>query len=57
MKTEELIALRRRFHQIPEIGFKEFKTQQLILEILEPLPRELEDKTVAYRCTCIYTRI
>lgn len=40
MKTEELIALRRRFHQIPEIGFNEFKTQQLILEILEPMARE-----------------
>ncbi|TSB45317.1 N-acetyldiaminopimelate deacetylase [Alkalicoccobacillus porphyridii] len=40
MTVEELIALRRQFHQIPEIGFKETKTQQLILDQLEPLMKE-----------------
>lgn len=40
MKSEELIAVRRQFHQIPELGFKETKTQQLILDILEPMVQE-----------------
>ncbi|MDQ0206513.1 N-acetyldiaminopimelate deacetylase [Alkalicoccobacillus murimartini] len=40
MTAEELLDLRRQFHRIPEIGFKEMKTQQLILDVLEPLVQE-----------------
>jgi N-acetyldiaminopimelate deacetylase len=32
--------LRRELHQIPELGFEEFKTQQLILTYLQTLPKE-----------------
>ncbi|MFC4617179.1 N-acetyldiaminopimelate deacetylase [Camelliibacillus cellulosilyticus] len=34
----DLIQTRRAFHRIPEIGFKEEKTQALILDILKQLP-------------------
>ncbi|WP_430624118.1 N-acetyldiaminopimelate deacetylase [Polycladospora coralii] len=37
---ETFIQLRRALHQIPEPGFKEFKTQQLILSYLSTLPSE-----------------
>jgi len=30
-ENEELIRLRREFHKIPELGFKEIKTSELIL--------------------------
>ena len=40
MTSEELLNLRRQFHQIPEIGFQETKTQQLILDVLEPMIHE-----------------
>ena len=49
----EIIALRRKFHQIPEIAGKEFKTCALIRETLnqiegvEVLPPFLETDTVA----------
>jgi len=31
----DLVAIRRQFHQIPELGFQEFKTQALILAVLD----------------------
>jgi amidohydrolase len=35
---EKYIQLRRYFHKIPEIGFKEFKTIDYIIQTLETLP-------------------
>lgn len=34
MINEQLIEIRRQFHQIPEIGLEEVKTQQLLLKII-----------------------
>ncbi|WP_070120252.1 N-acetyldiaminopimelate deacetylase [Bacillus marinisedimentorum] len=46
MKTDELITLRRKLHQIPEIGFQEKKTQQLLLERISEFPQDrVEIKT------------
>lgn len=40
------IAVRRDLHKIPEIGFKEFKTQRYLLQFIQNLPQErLEVKT------------
>lgn len=36
----ELIQIRRALHQIPEIGFQEFKTQRYILTFLKQLPQQ-----------------
>jgi amidohydrolase len=41
----ELITLRRDFHQHPELGFKEFRTQEKIIEYLEPL--DIQTKKIA----------
>lgn len=38
--THELIQLRRKFHQIPERGFEEVKTKQLIEETLATFPQD-----------------
>ncbi|MBG9784169.1 N-acetyldiaminopimelate deacetylase [Shouchella lehensis] len=40
MNHEALIQLRRKFHQIPEIGFEEYKTQALILDTVGTLNQE-----------------
>ncbi|NLE98707.1 MAG: amidohydrolase [Propionibacterium sp.] len=37
----ELVRLRRRFHQIPEVGLQLPETQALVLEALEGLPLEI----------------
>lgn len=37
---ETLIQIRRDLHQIPEIGFQEYKTQKYLLEQLNQLPQE-----------------
>lgn len=42
---KELIDLRRHFHQYPELGFQEFKTQDFIMDYLERLG--LEPKKMA----------
>ncbi|MFC5450161.1 N-acetyldiaminopimelate deacetylase [Paenibacillus aestuarii] len=34
------VELRRQLHQIPEPGFQEFKTQQLLMNVLAGLPQE-----------------
>ncbi|UJF35155.1 N-acetyldiaminopimelate deacetylase [Paenibacillus hexagrammi] len=34
------VELRRQLHQIPEPGFQEFKTQQLLLDYLDKLPQD-----------------
>ena len=36
----ELIQIRRDLHQIPELGFQEFKTQQYLLTYLKQLPQQ-----------------
>lgn len=36
----DLIEVRRSFHQIPELGYEEYKTQQLILNYLKRLPQD-----------------
>ncbi|WP_342526449.1 N-acetyldiaminopimelate deacetylase [Chryseomicrobium sp. FSL W7-1435] len=38
--THELIQLRRKFHQIPERGFEELKTKQLIEKTIETFPQQ-----------------
>ncbi|MEC1615674.1 N-acetyldiaminopimelate deacetylase [Bacillus mojavensis] len=40
MKKEELIAIRRDLHRIPELGYQEFKTQQYLLNVLEQYPKD-----------------
>ncbi|WP_124728621.1 N-acetyldiaminopimelate deacetylase [Staphylospora marina] len=37
---DTFVELRRKFHRIPEPGFKEFKTQAMILEYLATLPED-----------------
>lgn len=37
---DSLIKIRRDLHQIPELGFQEFKTQAYLLDYLERLPQE-----------------
>src|SRR4051812_34030203 len=40
------IEIRRELHQIPELGFKEFKTQQFLLDYIKTLPQDnLETET------------
>ena len=34
---DELISLRRRFHNNPELGFSEFETQEFIINYLKEL--------------------
>jgi N-acetyldiaminopimelate deacetylase len=42
----DLIKIRRDLHKIPELGFKEFKTQQYLLEIIQNFSNErVEIKT------------
>ncbi|MFD1735627.1 N-acetyldiaminopimelate deacetylase [Bacillus salitolerans] len=40
---ETFIKIRRELHQIPEIGYKEFKTQTYLLNYLQSLPSERID--------------
>lgn len=39
-ETNQFVAIRRDLHKIPEIGFKEFKTQGYILDYLKTLPQD-----------------
>jgi len=43
--TEEIIQIRRDLHQIPELGFKEYKTSEYIMEFLEGIEVEIIEKT------------
>ncbi|MED1268358.1 N-acetyldiaminopimelate deacetylase [Bacillus mycoides] len=46
MTVSKFVQVRRDLHKIPEIGFKEWKTQQYILDYIGTLPNEyLEVKT------------
>jgi N-acetyldiaminopimelate deacetylase len=38
MEQEDLIKIRRELHKIPELGFREFKTQKYLLDYLKQLP-------------------
>ncbi|SFP01940.1 N-acetyldiaminopimelate deacetylase [Salibacterium halotolerans] len=40
MTEEELLTLRRQLHQIPEPGFEEWKTQELLLETISGMPQD-----------------
>ncbi|WP_442862455.1 N-acetyldiaminopimelate deacetylase [Bacillus sp. USDA818B3_A] len=40
MFMKSLIEIRRELHQIPELGFQEYKTQAYLLSILESFPQE-----------------
>ena len=40
--NDELISLRRDFHQHPELGFEEFRTGKIVAEYLENLGLEVE---------------
>lgn len=45
-EVNSIIKIRRDLHQIPELGFQEFKTQQYVLAYLNSLPQErIEIKT------------
>ncbi|MGW8457913.1 N-acetyldiaminopimelate deacetylase [Bacillus atrophaeus] len=39
MKIDQLIAIRRDLHRIPELGFQEYKTQQYLLNVLNEYPK------------------
>ncbi|HHX71035.1 MAG TPA: amidohydrolase, partial [Gallicola sp.] len=39
---DELIALRRDFHQHPELGFQEFRTGKIVADYLENLGIEVQ---------------
>ncbi|MGI2707563.1 MULTISPECIES: N-acetyldiaminopimelate deacetylase [Bacillus cereus group] len=46
MTISKFVQIRRDLHQIPELGFQEWKTQQYILNYIETLPNEhIEVKT------------
>jgi N-acetyldiaminopimelate deacetylase len=46
IKMDNFVQVRRQLHQIPELGFQEFKTQQYILDYIYNLPQErVEIKT------------
>lgn len=46
MVFDKFIKIRRDLHQIPELGFQEFKTQAYLLDYLHQLPQErIEIKT------------
>ncbi|MDS9997779.1 N-acetyldiaminopimelate deacetylase [Bacillus atrophaeus] len=40
MKIDQLIAIRRDLHRIPELGFQEYKTQQYLLNVLNEYPKD-----------------
>lgn len=40
MDKDKLIKIRRDLHQIPELGFQEFKTQAYLLDYIKSLPQE-----------------
>ncbi|MDQ0229543.1 N-acetyldiaminopimelate deacetylase [Metabacillus malikii] len=40
MEKEELLKIRRDLHQIPELGFQEYKTQQYLLNIIKQFKSE-----------------
>ncbi|MGP4040457.1 N-acetyldiaminopimelate deacetylase [Gracilibacillus sp. D59] len=39
MNKNELVTIRRSLHQIPELGFREYKTQSFLLETIEKMNR------------------
>jgi len=39
-KLVDLISIRRDLHKIPELGFKEYKTQEYLLRFIESLPND-----------------
>ncbi|WNF35623.1 N-acetyldiaminopimelate deacetylase [Bacillaceae bacterium IKA-2] len=41
MSFSEFISIRRELHQIPELGFEEFETQQFLLSHIKDLPQQL----------------
>lgn len=44
--TIDLVTIRRQLHRIPELGFKEFKTQQYLLQMIQSVADErVEVKT------------
>lgn len=46
LSEPELIQIRRKLHQIPEIGMEEFETQKELLKIIQAMPQDhLEVKT------------
>ncbi|MGN7283839.1 N-acetyldiaminopimelate deacetylase [Shouchella rhizosphaerae] len=55
MKMNDLIHIRRAFHQIPELGFNEFKTQQLLLDTISNMEQtRLQIKTWK---TAVFVRV
>ncbi|MGR9050342.1 N-acetyldiaminopimelate deacetylase [Halobacillus faecis] len=55
MEQEWLSQIRRELHQIPELGFKEYKTQQYLLDYINKLPQEA--LTVETWRTGIFVRV
>lgn len=40
MDVSQFIDIRRKLHEIPELGFQEYKTQQFLLQYIESLPQQ-----------------
>ncbi|MBM7552942.1 N-acetyldiaminopimelate deacetylase [Thalassobacillus pellis] len=40
MESEQLTTIRRQLHQIPELGFQEYKTQQYLLDQISSFPQK-----------------
>ncbi|MET3681977.1 N-acetyldiaminopimelate deacetylase [Alkalibacillus flavidus] len=40
MTSEQWVTIRRDLHQIPELGFQEYKTQAYLLEYIKSLPQD-----------------
>ncbi|WP_138415125.1 N-acetyldiaminopimelate deacetylase [Aquibacillus sediminis] len=40
MNGDQLVKIRQQLHQIPELGFREYKTQSYLLDIIKKFPQE-----------------
>ncbi|APT18438.1 M20 M25 M40 family peptidase [Amylolactobacillus amylotrophicus DSM 20534] len=58
LKEAELILIRRKLHQIPELALAEYQTQKLLLAEISKLPQDyLEVRTVQELPTAIFVRV
>src|SRR6266699_2733288 len=50
---DEMVALRRELHQIPEVGLHLPRTQERVLAALDPLPLEVSTGTALSSVTAV----